>query len=273
MTAIPRKMRVLVTGASGRIGRAFREGYRSFYSLKLTYHRSPIQSSAEEEAVPTDITDLDSVLKAMEGVEAVVHLAADPNPKAPWNSILKLNLVGTYNIFEAARRSSVKRVVFASSNHACGFSVLESDLVGPDLPTRPDSLYGVSKVFGEALGRYYSDSFGLTVICLRIGWSPGLQDPGNLFSKVLSEEKTRASDALKGEQRKTRGDLYPAEKLIAMWISDRDIAQVIHRSLEADLKFGIFYATSNNTPAIFDLNETRRILGYEPQDRAEDYLR
>ena len=232
-----------------------------------------MQSSVEEEGVPADITDLDSVLEAMEGVEAVVHLAADPKPEAPWNSILRLNLIGTYNVFEAARRLGVKRVVFASSNHACGFSVLESDLVGPDLPVRPDSLYGVSKVFGEALGRYYSDSFGLSVICLRIGWSPGLEDPSDLFRELLSREDRDTTHALKGEPKRTFRNIYPAEKLIAMWISDRDIAQLIHRSLEADLKFGIFYGTSNNTPGIFDLDDTKRVLGYEPQDRVEDYLR
>jgi len=255
----PRKMKVLVTGASGRIGRAFRENYRDYYSLRLIYHQTPMEASAVEEVVPADITDFDSLLKTMEGVEAVVHLAADPRVNAPWDSILKLNLVGTYNVFEAAYRYGVKKVVFASSNHACGFAVTESNLVGPDAPIRPDSLYGVSKVFGETLGRYYADRFGLSVICLRIGSCPGLDDPSEHFRMLLSGQRTHLT--------------YSPQKLIAMWISNRDIAHLIHRSIETDLKFGIFYGTSDNTPKIFDITEAKEKLGYNPQDKAEKYLK
>ena len=160
--------------------------------------------------VQADITDFDSLLKAMEGIEAVVHLAADARDEAPWDSILNLNLIGTYNIFESAHRCGIKKIVYASSNHACGFAVKESELVGPDAPIRPTNLYGVSKVFGEALGRYYSDNFGLSVICLRIGvfLSKGW-NIRNLFKMFLSGELTAA---------------YPPQKLIAMWISDYDVS-------------------------------------------------
>ncbi|MDH5795501.1 MAG: NAD(P)-dependent oxidoreductase [Candidatus Bathyarchaeota archaeon] len=193
----------------------------------------------------------------MKGAEAVVHLAADARVSASWNSVLKRNIIGTYNVFEAARRSGVRKVVFASSNHACGFSVKESDLVGPDAPVRPDSLYGVSKVFGEALGRYYSDRFGLSVICLRIGFVRS-RELGTFFREILSGERTDT--------------VCPGEKLAAMWISGRDVAQLIHRSLETDLKFGIFYGTSDNTPAVLDISDAKQELGYEPQDRLEDHL-
>jgi nucleoside-diphosphate-sugar epimerase len=266
-------MKVLVTGASGRIGRAFVETYRDEYSLRLTSHRKLIEVSAGVEVVSADITDYDSILEAMEGIDAVVHLAADPRVQSPWDSILRLNLMGTYNIFEAARRSGTKKVVFASSNHACGYSVIESELVGPDSPMRPDSLYGVSKVFGEALGRYYSDRFDLSVICLRIGWAPGLEDPSNLFRERLSAERVDESHILLDKRKRDSRDLYSTKKLIAMWISNRDMAQLIHRSLETDLKFGVFYGTSNNTPKIFDLADTEKRLGYKPQDKAEKFLR
>lgn len=256
---MPRGMKVLVTGAGGRIGKIFRRFYRDYYSLRLMYHRTPVEAASNEEVVKADIRDFDSVLKAIKGMEAVVHLAANPKVNAPWNSVLELNIIGTYNVFEAARIAGVKKVVFASSNHACGFAVLESDLVGPDAPIRPDSLYGVSKVFGEALGRYYSDKFGLSVICLRIGACPGLEDPTHLFRELLSGERAHP--------------IYPPEKTVAMWISNRDIAQLIHRSLEANLRFGIFYGVSNNTPGIFDLSETKEKLGYNPQDNAQDYLK
>lgn len=221
-------MKVLVTGVSGYIGRAFREFYRDYYSLRLVEHRNPVCASSNEEAVQADITDFQSTLKAMRGIEAVVHLAADPRTSTPWNSILQLNIIGTYNVFESARLSGVKKIVFASSNHACGYAVKESDLIGPDAAIRPDSLYGVSKIFGEALGRYYLDKFGISVICLRIG---ACHDPDVLFKRVLSSG---------------RKSLYPPEKYIAMWISRRDMAQLIHKSLAADLKFDIFYGTSNN---------------------------
>lgn len=161
-------MKVLVTGAGGRVGAPFREAYRDYYSLKLMLHKKRLEALPGEEVVHGDIADLDSVANAMNGVEAVVHMAADPKVEATWDSILNLNIVGTYNIFEAARKIGVKKVVYGSSNHACGFSVKEQDMVGPDTPIAPDSLYGVSKVFGEALGRYYSDNFGLSVICLRM---------------------------------------------------------------------------------------------------------
>jgi len=255
--ATPSGMKVLVTGASGAVGRAFRHYYGEYYSLRLTYHRTPVKTSAGEKIVPTDITDFRSVLNAVKGVDAVVHLAADARVSAPWNSILKRNIIGTHNLFEAARRSGVRKVVFASSNHACGFSVKESDVVGPDAPVRPDSLYGVSKVFGEALGRYYSDMFGLSVICLRIGLVRS-GELGTLFREIFSGG--RADSVCRGE------------KLAAMWISGRDVAQLIHRSLEVDLGFGIFYGTSDNTPAIFDISDAKQELRYEPQDRLEDHL-
>ncbi len=270
---VTRCMKVLVTGASGRIGRTFIEVYGNEYSLRLTSHRKPIEGSAGEEVVSADITDYDSILEAMKGIDAVVHLAADPRVQSPWDSILKLNLIGTYNIFEAARRSGTKKIVFASSNHVCGYSVIESELVGPDSPIKPDSLYGVSKVFGEALGRYYSDRFDLSVICLRIGWAPGLEDPSNLFKERLSTEGEDENHILPDKRKWASRNLYSAEKLIAMWISNRDMAQLIHRSLKTDLKFGIFYGSSNNTPKIFDLTDTRSKLGYKPRDKAEKFLR
>lgn len=255
----PRNMKILVTGASGQVGRAFRKVYRNYYSLRLMMHHRTVDASEGEELVSADITDLNSVLKVMQEVEAVVHLAADSRSIAPWDSILNVNIVGTYNIFEAARRLEVKKVVFGSSNRACGFAVTESDLVGPDAPTRPDSLYAVSKVFGEALGRYYSDKFGMSVICLRIGYCPNLEDPKDLFKRLLLGERPYIT--------------YSPKNLIAMWISNRDMAQLIHRSLETNLKFGIFYGTSENTPKIFDITAAKEELGYKPQDKAENYLK
>jgi len=251
-------MKILVTGATGKIGTAFRERYKDQYSLRAMYHRTRLKPFPSEEVVQGDITDFDSMLKATEGMDGVVHLAlVRRRDWGDWESAHR-NMVGTYNVFEAARRSGLKKVVFASSNHACGYAVKENDLVGPDAPLRPDSFYGVNKAFGETLGRYYSDMYGLSVICLRIGWFPGLEDPSDRFMETLSEDQTSS--------------FYSAGKLIAMWISNRDMAHLIHRSLETSLEYGIFYGVSENTPRIFDLAKTKEKLGYEPEDHAEDYL-
>ena len=252
-------MKVLLTGASGRVGAPFREAYRNYYSLRLMAHKKTLEALPREEVVHADIADLDSVTSAMNGVEAVVHMAADPKVEAIWDSVLNLNLVGTYNIFEAARKVGVKKAVYGSSNHACGFSVKELDVVGPDTPVTPDSLYGVSKAFGEALARYYSDNFGLSVICLRIGSCPGLDDPSIYLKPFITGERSHIT--------------YTGEKLAGMWISNRDMAQLIHRSLESDLKFGIFYGISDNDHKTFDISETVKKLGYKPRDRIEDYLK
>jgi len=255
--ATPLGMKVLVTGASGNVGQAFRNFYRDYYSLRLTCHQSPLEPSANEEVVQADITDFQSILKAMEGIEVVVHLAADSTASAPWESVMKLNIEGTYNVFEAARRSEVKKVIFASSSHACGLAVKESGFIESSTVVRPDSFYGVSKVFGEALGRYYADKFGLSVICLRIG-AFRLGDPEVLFKAFISGKITHP--------------FYVLEELMEMWISERDIAQLIHRSIETDLKFGVFYGTSDNERKVFDISDTKEKLGYKPLDRVEDYL-
>ncbi len=250
------KMKVLVTGASGIIGQAFREECRQYYSLKLMYHKTPFKAISDEEILRADIRDFNSVLESMKDVEAVVHLAASSNALASWSSVCSNNIVGTYNVFEASRQMQIKKIVFASSNHACGFSILESEIVGPEAPVRPDGFYGVSKVFGETLGRYYSDKYGMSVICLRIGIFRK-ESPRDFFKKIRSGKETHS--------------FYPKEKVIGLWIGKSDMAQLIHKSLQTNLKFGIFYASSNNTPNVFDSSKTRELLAFKPNERAEDH--
>jgi len=173
---------VLVTGMSGLIGRALRSLLEARFDLRAL-NRGAV------EAVPchrADIADLEAIAPAFEGVDTVVHLAADAtSPNPPWDSILRNNVTGTYNVYEAARRAKVKRVVFASSGAT--MSAIEKDKPYSDLvagryegltswpmlthlsPVRPAALYGVSKVWGEALGRQLADTHGLSVICVRIG--------------------------------------------------------------------------------------------------------
>src|SRR4051794_1203857 len=192
--------RVLVTGAEGTIGTAVREFLSDRYDL-----RSLTRDPASFPSVVADITDLDALEAAFAGMDAVVHLAASPSVSTPWAEILPNNLVGTYNVFEAARRAGVSRVVYASSNHAIGMYEVEAapDLYALDDPrvfdemvdVRPDSLYGVSKIYGEALARLYVERHGLTAVCLRIGTVRADDD-------ALSESVPEPLDFLTPEQRR-----------------------------------------------------------------------
>jgi nucleoside-diphosphate-sugar epimerase len=234
------KKRVFITGAAGRIGSSLALQLRDRYDLRLQYRRTIPEQRPTEDYVVADITNLDALVPALEGMDAVVHMAADPSTSASWASVRDNNIVGTYNVFEAARRAGVRKVVFGSTNHVMG--MYDRDQQWPvyaDQPVRPDSLYGVSKAFGEALGRHYSDQYGLSVICLRIGWF--LPEPHNEIAHW-------------------------------MWLSPRDAAQVTWRAIESELTFGIFYAISANSARHWDITDTMEKLGYRPEDDAQRFL-
>jgi NAD+ dependent glucose-6-phosphate dehydrogenase len=185
--------------------------------------------------VSADAADLAAMELACRGMDAVLHLAGQPATSATWTEVRGANVEGTYSVFEGARRSGVRKVVFASTNHVMGFWNLEERWpIGVDSAIRPDSLYGVSKAFGEALARYYADAFEMSMICLRIGW-------------FTPREPT-------------------ARKHQPLWISARDLAQVVEKSLRTPLRFGIYNATSNNSARQWNLQATRTELGFEPVD-------
>jgi uronate dehydrogenase len=253
-------MQVLVTGGSGQLGRVFARHYGGFYRLRLTYHAHPIAPLPHPnvEVVPMDLTDYASVSRAMQGAQAVVHLGADSSLSGTWESVLANNIRGTYHAYEAAREAGVKRFVYASSNHAAGLDIVERDTLGPGAPIRPDSLYGVGKCFGESLGSYYHDQYGMQVTCLRIGSCHGEDD--------LADQRVRMRDAVA----RGGGHPYNVPQYLSIWLSNRDMTQLLYRSLETDCPWGIFYGISDNTPAAFDLSETKRLLGYAPQDNVQD---
>lgn len=233
-----REKLVLVTGAAGMIGKQLQHYLRDRYRLRLMYHRTVLPSVGDDEVVIGDVTDLPTVEKAVEGVDAIVHLAGDPKVDATFESTFQNNILGTYNVYEAAKRHGKPRVVFASTNHVAGWYEVLKEYVTPQLPVRPDGYYGASKAYGEALGRWYYDAFGQPVICLRIG--SYLDRPQNVRN-------------------------------LSTWLSPRDMAQLTWRSIESDVGYGIFYAISGNTRRYWDISDTQRVLGYQPEDNAEEY--
>ncbi|MBV8715588.1 MAG: NAD(P)-dependent oxidoreductase [Chloroflexi bacterium] len=226
---------VAITGGAGNISTAIRPLLREHYQLRLLDVREPASDLAGDEFRMVNVANLEEMESALDGADAVVHLAANPSTQGTWDSVLPNNIVGTRNVFEAARRQGANKIVFASTNHVMGFYNLDQMWpVTTHSAVRPDSLYGVSKAFGEALGQYYSDAFGLSVICLRIGWFT-VNNPS-----VASQNP--------------------------LWISARDLAQIVRLSLETPRRFGIYNATSNNPQRHWDLTTAREELGFTPED-------
>lgn len=228
------KRKVLITGAGGRIGSHLAATLRDAYDLRLLYNRTKPEAPPVDDWFVADIADFDAVRPALDWVDAVVHLAAQGSPYALWEEVMEKNIAGTYNIFEAARQAGASKIVFASTNHVMG--MYDRDGAWPiyaNQPVRPDSLYGVSKAFGENLGRYYYDQYGLSVINLRIGWF--LTEPKDDFGE---------------------------------WsiLTPRDCTQIVAKSLEADLGFATFYAISGNANRNWDISDAIVKLGYRPED-------
>jgi uronate dehydrogenase len=228
--------RLLITGAAGNIGTVLREGLRDVTTALRLMDSAPIAGRPGEEVVSGDIRSLEDARRAAAGCDAVVHLAAIAD-EAPFEAILDVNIRGTYNVFEAARLEGCRRLVFASSNHVTGFHPVGEALT-PEVPVRPDSYYGVSKAFGESLGRLYHDRHGLEVACLRIG---------------------------------TFADRPRTERHLSTWLSHRDAVQLVGRCLEApSLGFLVMYGASANRRSWWQ-SPGWEVIGYRPQDDAESY--
>jgi uronate dehydrogenase len=159
---------ILITGAAGNIGGQLRRQFAGKYKLRLSDQRLLTPSSGET-FVHGDIVDMAEALAMSEGVDAIVHLGAYAG-EGPWETILQANIIGCYNMFEAARRNGMKRLVFASSNHALGFYKCDQKVDHRVYP-KPDTRYGVSKVFGEMLGSLYAVKYRLEVFLIRIGYA------------------------------------------------------------------------------------------------------
>lgn len=275
MSENQKPLKVLITGAHGLIGNLtyarLAENPQAYEPYGMVRSLQPRHNKLGEnfcEIPPerlrlADLTDFEAIQKAVEGMDMVVHMAADAGGRS-WESVLSNNIIGTYNIFEASRLAGVKRVIFASTNHTVfgyryeepykalfegRFEDVPEDYqpIRHDMPPKTMNIYGSSKVWGEMMAHTYAQVHNMSMICLRIGW-------------VLPDD------------RPPFGNPYLNARIL--WCSQRDILQLIVRCLDApeSLRFDIFHGQSNNRYNLVDITHPMEVLGYQPQDSVEDYL-
>lgn len=232
----PLHQRILLTGAAGGLGRALRPRLAADCAvLRLSdLSAAPPDLAQHEEWQTVDLADRAAVLALAAGVDAIIHLGG-VSVERPFDEILPANIVGVYNLYEAARKQGVRRVVFASSNHVTGF-YKQSDTIDAAAPPRPDGMYGVSKAFGEDLSRFYFDRWGIETACLRIGSS-------------FPEPKDR--------------------RMLASWLSFDDLHRLVQACLSSPvLGHSIVFGMSNNAVTWWD-NRLARHVGFVPQDSSD----
>ncbi|MFC9239670.1 NAD-dependent epimerase/dehydratase family protein [Streptomyces decoyicus] len=232
---------VLLTGAAGGLGTLMRELLPPYgYRLRLFDQRPVATAAGERDAITAELADTEALREAVDGVDAIIHLAGI-SLEAGFAQILRANIEGTYHLYEAAREAGVRRVVFASSNHAVGFTPRPPDGSGAipvGTPRRPDTYYGLSKGFGEDLASLYWDLHGIETVSVRIG---------SCFPEPTSV------------------------RMLSIWLSPADCARLLHAALTApDVGHTVVYGSSANTRLWWDLS-TARALGYAPQDDSEPY--
>jgi uronate dehydrogenase len=243
-------MRVMLTGAAGTIGRGFRDEYaahfRDAYDLRIGVHSAGFRDSRFDDVVRLEIESCASLTQALDGVDVAVHLAANPD----WDTedfkdeLLGPNIVGSYNVFEAARLAGVRRIVYASSVHAIMGYPLDVQAHEDGAP-RADTLYGATKVFGEALCSSYAYLYGMSCVAVRIG----AYVPDDERQKVVESDNPQLLDIV---------------------ISQRDMAQLLHRAITApaSVGFAVVSGLSNNRFKRMSIERARTLLGYAPEDDA-----
>jgi uronate dehydrogenase len=236
-TQAPNLGRLLLTGAAGGLGRVLRPRLRARSSfLRVSDVAEMDRAEKGEDVVVAQLEDRAAVLGLLEGIDAVVHLGG-VSTEQHFDQIVQANIIGAYNLYEAARKHGVKRIVFASSNHVTGF-YRQDEVIDATMPVRPDGHYGISKAYGENLSRFYFDRYGIETACLRIGSS-------------FPEPKDR--------------------RMLATWLSYDDLERLVVACLTAPVVgHSIVYGMSDNTTTWWD-NTPARHLGYRPQDSSEPF--
>lgn len=241
---------VLVTGATGRIGKVIIPLLLAHdrYELRSGHRRTnPDDVAGLPNPVRLELDDYDSVLAALEGVDTVVHLAANSGDRPFREEMVPNNIIGPYHLCEAAVAAGCRGIIFASTNHVVHNYFLDGSAIGEEVPYRPDNIYGVTKAYGEVLGRFYVERRGLpSFISLRIGW----------FLAPDSRALRRSWHALH------------------MWLSPRDCVQLIERCIDApdDLGYACFHAISGNRRRLMSIDEAVKRLGYRPEDDSERHI-
>ena len=238
-----KRKKLFITGAAGLVGSALRRYLRERYDFRLLFHSKIPEVEPGDEVVVSDLSNFENMVEACDGVDAIAHLGiAVPGRGAPrtlYNQmIMETNIKGTYNIFEAARINKVSKVIFASTNHVTGFYERENIYTTPYMPVRPDSMYGISKAFGEAMGRHYHDEYGMSVYCIRIANFPNTDEVNTDYEPGLNR-----------------------------WLSARDMSELTACCIEAPHpQFGIFYGVSKGGEKKWDISNAKELVGWEPQD-------
>jgi uronate dehydrogenase len=235
MTVPSKYERVLLTGAAGGLGRVLREGLKPHARVLRVSDREPLgEAGPGEEVVHCELADKAAVDRLVQGCDAIAHFGGI-STEDKFQPILEANIVGVFNLYEAARKHGVKRVVFASSNHVTGY-YKQGDLIDADDPMRPDGLYGVSKCFGENLASFYHDRHGIETACLRIGSS-------------FPEPRDR--------------------RMLATYLSYRDLVELVRCALYAPhVGHTVVFGMSDNPVKWWD-NAKAGHLGFKPRDSSE----
>lgn len=239
-TPEPKPRRVLVTGAAGRIGTYFARNAPERFDLRLMVRPGEDASAIEGrgEIVEAELTDLEGLKPVFTGIDTVLHLAGDPDPSATWADLLPTNVVGTYHAFVAAKAAGCRRLVYASSIHAVSGYPVDVQ-VHEDDPVNPGDLYGVTKAFGEAMGRYMAEREGLETIAVRIA-------------------AFQAPEVARGEQ---------GVGLLDVFVSDRDLLQLFVRAIDDErVRFAIVHGVSENRFKRLAIDQARTLFGYAPGD-------
>ncbi len=248
-----KKKKVVITGASGNIGHILAAGLKESWEISGL----DIKESEELPVKISDINNYDSIGDAFHGADAVIHLAANAFAKADWKTIIGPNIIGTQNVFRAAQEAGVGKIIFASSNHVTGLyeydepyrsivngqynnlNPAEIPQIDHTTPARPDGYYAISKIFGEALGRFYSEKYGIQVFCIRLGSVSRNDHPFDI-------------------------------RQYATLFMHVDLVKLVEKCLENDsVKFSIFYGVSNNTWKFWDTSYIKDCLGWEPEKNTE----
>lgn len=245
------KLKILITGSRGRIGKILVQALAD----KFEIFELDIIGRSQGKYFKVDISNLQKlevVFKKIPKLYAIIHLAAESPVNGTWKSVLRNNIIGTRNIYECARKYKIQRVIFASSNHVTGayegippklHKQKKPRIISINDPVRPDSYYGTSKIFGEAIAKQFFELHKISSICLRIG------------SVIKDNDPTKN------------------KRHLLTWLSYRDLIQLVEKSLFSKVLFGIYYGVSDNKGKFWDVSNVKRELGYKSKDNASRFSR